>query len=486
MRARPYQGAMADVFISYSSEDRERVRPLAEALEQRGLSVWWDRALAAGDDYAAVIQKALDEARVVIVAWSASSAASPWVRDEAARARDTKRLVPILLDSASIPIGFGGINTEDFTAWTGAQGAPQIDGLHEAVRARLEGRAPDNGMLSRWRRAKRRVKVVSALTVLALVVISVAGGLFIWNSSQRAHSASAAPSSDFGRLLTLVNEGKITGEQAVALATLLQQQAFGEIAAPSGAPEADSQLTVSTSERDESARATFSDAAAQLLQDPSPVVRAATLEASQPGTRAAGLDKLWTLASKDGPSSGAIYRYAAAIGSVTQDARTQVALERARDANPQDRRLWRMLSAEYARKKDSKAAQGAALVGEGLSAAARGQADEAAATLEKALPLLAQPGSKAFVLGQLGDAAAKRDDWSAAEKRYRAAVDLHTQANDVAGVAIDAPKLARAQFQQGDQARACATLNAARRLGVETVAGQLAQTCAPPAASATP
>ncbi|MES1203734.1 MAG: toll/interleukin-1 receptor domain-containing protein, partial [Pseudomonadota bacterium] len=61
---------MADVFISYSSEDRERVRPLAEALEQRGLSVWWDRAQAAGDEYAWTIQKALDEARVVVVVWS--------------------------------------------------------------------------------------------------------------------------------------------------------------------------------------------------------------------------------------------------------------------------------------------------------------------------------------------------------------------------------------------------------------------------------
>jgi hypothetical protein len=31
---------MADVFVSYKAEDRRRIRPLVEALEQDGLSVW--------------------------------------------------------------------------------------------------------------------------------------------------------------------------------------------------------------------------------------------------------------------------------------------------------------------------------------------------------------------------------------------------------------------------------------------------------------
>src|SRR5262245_53662648 len=90
-------GDMSDIFISYASEDRDRVRPLADALQQRGFNVWWDRSLAAGDDYTAIIDRELRTARAVIVVWTQGSVASTFVRDEAGRARDEGRLVPVLL-----------------------------------------------------------------------------------------------------------------------------------------------------------------------------------------------------------------------------------------------------------------------------------------------------------------------------------------------------------------------------------------------------
>ena len=39
---------MSDVFVSYKAEDRRRVKPLVEALEADGFSVWWDEQIGGG------------------------------------------------------------------------------------------------------------------------------------------------------------------------------------------------------------------------------------------------------------------------------------------------------------------------------------------------------------------------------------------------------------------------------------------------------
>ena len=54
---------MSDIFISYSSADRPRVKPLVAALEQHGWSVWWYRSILAGKTWDRVIEEALDSAR---------------------------------------------------------------------------------------------------------------------------------------------------------------------------------------------------------------------------------------------------------------------------------------------------------------------------------------------------------------------------------------------------------------------------------------
>jgi tetratricopeptide (TPR) repeat protein len=473
---------MADVFISYASEDRERTRPLAEALEARGLTVWWDRVLAAGDNYAQTIQTALEEARSVVVVWSRNSIVSPWVLDEAGRARDSKRLVSVLLDKVALPSGYGAVHAQDFTEWKGSKSAPQLEFLASALAARGRQSAPS---VSEPALASpepppapvKRVRLFAALAIGALLAAIAAGGIYL---AMRGKSDAAIRAQmetqnriDLARLLGLVASGKINGEQAVELSGLLQRQAFRNVDGAEGEPV-------------ESARATFQDAAAQLLADPDPQVRAATIAAAAAETRGEGLAELWDIANAYGPSSGAIYRYYAAIGLVTGGARTRVALERARDADPSDLRVWRLLSADYARQGQKNEAQTASLIGEGLSLAAGGAGEQASAILEKALPLLDQPRVKAFVLGQLGDGAAKRDDWAAAEKRYAAAVDIHAETGDLGGAAIDAPKLARAQAQLGDTRKACATLERARKLGVESITSQWTQMCGGPPALPTP
>ena len=64
---------MKPIFISYSSKHRALTRELAEVIEgQYGMgSVWWDHALESRASYSEQIKAALEEARVVVVIWTA-------------------------------------------------------------------------------------------------------------------------------------------------------------------------------------------------------------------------------------------------------------------------------------------------------------------------------------------------------------------------------------------------------------------------------
>jgi TIR domain len=50
---------MADIFISYASQDRDRAKALADALAAQGSSVWWDRVIPPGRVFDEVIEEAL-------------------------------------------------------------------------------------------------------------------------------------------------------------------------------------------------------------------------------------------------------------------------------------------------------------------------------------------------------------------------------------------------------------------------------------------
>jgi len=168
---------MADVFISYASEDRNRVRPLAEALQERGFNIWWDRSLA-GEDYTTIIEIELQTAKAVIVVWTQSSATSTFVRDEAGRARDDGRLVPVMLDHVTLPLGFGAFQAEDFTRWNGCHRAPEIQNLEEALKAKIEGRDVDSGAVAGKR--KKRVLRIRFIAVLAVIAVIIG---FVWAAS---------------------------------------------------------------------------------------------------------------------------------------------------------------------------------------------------------------------------------------------------------------------------------------------------------------
>jgi hypothetical protein len=108
---------MSDIFISYKREEQPAARKLANALESEGWSVWWDPKLRAGEHFDDVIEKALNEAKCVIVLWSKRSVVSQYVRDEATYALRRNKLVPVMIEEVEIPFRFEGLHTPSLLDW---------------------------------------------------------------------------------------------------------------------------------------------------------------------------------------------------------------------------------------------------------------------------------------------------------------------------------------------------------------------------------
>ena len=134
-------GGKPTVFFSYSRVDFAKARPIIELLEENGFAVWWDGKLEAGVRYVESTQQALEAARTVVVAWSANSTASHWVRDEAMHGRDNGRLVPLTLDGNLPPLGFRQFQVLDFSDWNGDRNAAVALELVRAA-AVSHGQAP--------------------------------------------------------------------------------------------------------------------------------------------------------------------------------------------------------------------------------------------------------------------------------------------------------------------------------------------------------
>lgn len=128
---------MADIFISYASADRDRIRPLVESLEADGFSVWWDRHISTGESFDRVIERELDAASCVVVVWSAGSVESDWVRNEAAEGLARGVLVPVLIDDVRPPLAFRGTQTASLLGWPERARIEEIKQLRRDVAERI-------------------------------------------------------------------------------------------------------------------------------------------------------------------------------------------------------------------------------------------------------------------------------------------------------------------------------------------------------------
>ena len=133
---------MADVFVSYSRSDKARVAPLVAALEAEGWSVWWDPAIAPGQQFDRMIADELERARAVLVVWTADSVESRWVRGEARDGADRGILVPVQFGSARLPIDFRAFHTTNLDHPGDVTASPQFQEVLRALEVLVGRPAP--------------------------------------------------------------------------------------------------------------------------------------------------------------------------------------------------------------------------------------------------------------------------------------------------------------------------------------------------------
>lgn len=182
---------MSDVFVSYKTEDRRRVKPLVGALEADGFSVWWDEQIGGGAAWRHEIETQLNAARCVIVVWSKRSVGpeGTFVHDEATRAQQRQVYVPVTIDKVHLPLGFGETQALPLTGWHGNRSDGRYQSVLGAVR-RIIGDATYAAEAGIQKPVDRRA-VLAGGAVAAVAVAGVGGWALLKPGSARATDSIA-------------------------------------------------------------------------------------------------------------------------------------------------------------------------------------------------------------------------------------------------------------------------------------------------------
>lgn len=182
-----------NIFISYAHQDRSRVTPIVERLQQAGHQIWIDSIkLKVGDNIAERINEGIAAAEVVLVIVSKNSMSSKWVQHEfssIALSEISKRqpkVIPLLLDAGPVPSYLANYYFLDLTrdfdggldqlvdSLTPTKRAKDSTHIRRTEESRKESQSTQHTALSDALRAGR-------LTIVCGAGVSVGAGVPVWN-----------------------------------------------------------------------------------------------------------------------------------------------------------------------------------------------------------------------------------------------------------------------------------------------------------------
>lgn len=191
---------MADIFVSYSKQDRMLALRLSSWLEAQGWTTWRDKSLVADDTRNENIEE-LNRARAVIVLWSADSVASPHILHEAIVARDANKLLHVKtaeVDRRRIPISLKNeavLDAHDLPSI--GRAVAGILGGHPAVRHVQPGEAQSLAVAGPGRDPKRALVITRRTMETGQEAIELRASL---QRTQRKRAALVAIASSLAAL----------------------------------------------------------------------------------------------------------------------------------------------------------------------------------------------------------------------------------------------------------------------------------------------
>lgn len=179
---------MADIFISYLSVNRPLANRVADVLQDKGLTVWFDRELQTGMTYREEIAREIATAPIVLLIWTADALRSPWVLDEAETARRRGALLTVVVGSTVVPRNLRGTVVSSISDGATGPSAGETDLIYDAVADVLSSQG-DARIAAAQQRSRIVVRVVDMLvTALYLSTILIGGSLL--DPGMRSHFGS--------------------------------------------------------------------------------------------------------------------------------------------------------------------------------------------------------------------------------------------------------------------------------------------------------